>query len=309
MDSPAPGPAPVRVTVTMPAAALKPTPTPVHAPALKPAPAPVPAPVATAAAAPARAKVVVPATSPDPGPAPATAPPPRARIVGEKPSAQAQQASVLPALVPNTLPPHDWEAIERRKKLAQRRSAESSKRMHAVEERRQAHLENLKKELLRAEAIEAPLQPTFFTPPKTRGANHQRRSSFGDRLCPPKEHVHQRSLSREKQSAQTDLRGCTFKPVIYTRQQKRGHGHGAGKRAPAGAANHKDDDSVSSLSSGSSAGAAHGSSSSGNKVKDAAGVFSRNYEFGQIYKSRREKLAEELRKTVRVCGRRVGSFG
>lgn len=244
---------------------------------------------------------------------------PRARIIVRRDSQEAKargeaQHGLAAVPAPAALPPHDWEALERRKKLAQARAAQSGKRLHAAEERRQAHLETLKKEVLRAEAVEAPLQPTFYTPAKSRGSGAgggagSRRSSFGDRLCPPKEHLHQRSQSREQRSQQLDLRGCTFQPVIFTRPPRKHHHHKAlhpkrGGSVPAapvaagGAGPHKDDDSVSSLSSGSAAGAAaggHGRRSSG------PSVFDRNHEFGQIYNMRREKRREELRKAVRGC--------
>ncbi len=242
--------------------------------------------------------------------APAAAPiAPRARIVvrpdsGPNTGAQAIAAAV-PPLVQNTLPPHDLEAIEQRQKLAQRRSTETGKRLHALAGRRQAHVESLKKELLRAEAIETPLQPTFFTPPKSRGAGEQRRSSFVERLSPPKEHIHRRSLSREQQQAQIDLRGCTFQPVIFSRQQRAQQKRGASappkaKRTPAEGSGHKEDDtgSVSSLSSGSvSSGPANGTRA----ASGGPNVFERSHEYAQIYQSRREILRQELHKAVRAC--------
>lgn len=163
--------------------------------------------------------VANPTLEPEPAVAPAAVP--RARIVmveskvgagdtqAEGGAAAAAEAA-RPTLTPNTLPPHDWEAIERRRKLAaQRRAADAGKRLHAFEERRQSHVAALKKEVLRAEAAETPLQPTFYTPATSRGFTN-RRSSFGERLCPPKEHLHRRFQSREQQSKELSLRGCTF---------------------------------------------------------------------------------------------------
>lgn len=248
-----------------------------------------------------------------PTPTPMTTTAPRARIVSRRDSqeARARGASAAEATVPTapTPPPHDWAAIERRRKLAQARAAQTGARLHAGGERRQAHLEALKKEVLRAEAVEAPLQPTFYTPAKFRGGNSagagSRRSSFGDRLCPRKEHMHHRSLSREQRSQQLDLRGCTFQPAIHTRaprkQQPSNHPAKRGGSAPPApvARPHKDDDSVSTLSSGSAAGAR----AAGGDGRRSSGpsVFERNHEFGQIYKMRREKRKEELRKAVRAC--------